>query len=87
MTAVILILLTGTTGGAWYTWTGHIRRTRPCRHCAGWGYRERGGILGRTASRCRKCGGTGQSFRLAARHVQRKRARRAGRARRAADTW
>jgi len=88
MTDLILFLL-GTGGaGAWYGWTGYVRRTKPCRHCAGWGYTERRGIIGTTARRCKKCGGTGKTFRMAARRVQRSRARRSGRARSAAGvTW
>jgi hypothetical protein len=90
MTELVLFFL-GTGGaGGWYCWTGYVKRTKPCRHCGGYGYTEHGGILGRHGRRCRKCGGTGESLRLAARNVQRKRARRASRAaryRRAEVTW
>jgi DnaJ-class molecular chaperone len=90
MTDLILFLLSAGAAGGWYGWTGYVKRTKPCRHCGGYGYTERGRIIGRYGRRCRKCGGTGESLRLAARHVQRKRAdraRRAAGARRAASTW
>jgi DnaJ-class molecular chaperone len=91
MTDLILFLL-GTGGsGAWYVWTGHVKRKKPCRACGGYGYTERSGIIGRYPRPCKKCGGHGEVLRLAARHVQRKRAARARRAagarRTAASTW
>lgn len=90
MTDLILLLLgTGTPAG-WYVWTGHVNRKKPCKACGGYGYTERGGIIGRYPRQCRKCGGHGEVLRLAARHVQRKhagRARRSSRARRTAGTW
>jgi DnaJ-class molecular chaperone len=90
MTELALFLL-GTGGaGGWYCWTGYVKRTKPCRHCGGYGYNERRSMFSARASQCKKCGGTGQSLRAAARHVQRKRAargRRTGQARRAAATW
>ena len=87
MATLILLLLSAGGCGGWYAWTGYVMRTKPCRHCAGYGYTEHGGIIGRHARRCKKCGGTGETLRLAARRVQRKRATRAGRARRTAGTW
>jgi hypothetical protein len=84
MTDLILFLLGGGGCGTWYAWTGYVRRTRPCKGCGGWGYKDRRGIFGTTVRRCGKCGGTGRALRPAARHVQRKRARTASRIRRAA---
>jgi hypothetical protein len=90
MTDLILLLIGSGGPAAWYGWTGYVKRKKPCKACAGYGYTEHAGILGRHPRLCKKCGGHGETFRLAARHVQRKRARRAGRAsqaRRAAVTW
>lgn len=83
MPELILALLGSGGTGCWYVWTGYVRRTKPCRHCGGYGYSERRGMFSARASQCRKCGGTGETLRTAARRVQRKRARTALRARRA----
>ena len=82
MTEFILFLLASGSGGGWYLWTGHVRKTRPCRRCGGWGYTERRGFFGSNVVPCRACDGTGKVFRVAARRVQRRRAARAARMRR-----
>jgi hypothetical protein len=86
MTALILVLLAGG-GGSYYLLTGRVFRTKACRKCSGWGYTEHRGLFGTSARQCRQCGGTGKSLRLAARHVQRRRALRSVRVRRAAGSW
>jgi ribosomal protein L40E len=87
MTDLVLLLLGGGGFGGYYALTGHVLRTKACRKCSGWGYTEHRGLFGASAAQCRKCGGTGRSLRLAARRVQRKRALRSVRVRRAAGSW
>jgi DnaJ-class molecular chaperone len=84
MTGLFLFLLTGAGGGSWYVWNGYIRKNKTCRHCGGWGVKERRGLLGTSTITCGKCGGNGKTLRLAARHVQGKRVRNAAPAARAA---
>lgn len=81
MTDLILLLMGTAGGGGWYVWTGHVHRRKPCRACGGFGYQPRRGLLSIGAVKtCPRCDGEGEVFRLAARHVQRRRAIRASRA-------
>jgi hypothetical protein len=84
MIGFLLFILTGAGGGwAWYVWTGRVRRTRPCRHCGGWGFTSRRGLLSTSPAQCGKCGGSGQVLRPAARRARRRKLRAVQRAPRA----
>lgn len=90
MTDLILLLLGSGGAGGWYGMTGYVMRKKRCKACGGYGYTQHRSIIGRRPLICDKCGGHGEVLRLAARHVQRKRAdraRRSSRARRTASTW